>query len=71
MKDVYEIARKELSAEEMRGWIHFAYGVFESAFERLGQDEILSIKDQKDVVESTLLKGIQQELDARKVKEEA
>lgn len=67
MKGIYDTANAVLTRDEMRGWIHFAYGVMENGIEGIKQgDSILSLDQQIQSIEATLYKGIAQELEARK-----
>jgi hypothetical protein len=69
MKDtkwIFKTAQLMLTAEELNNWVYFAYGVLENGLDSIEEDGILSIEEQKRGVVTTLLKGITQEVDARK-----
>ena len=68
MKHIFDRAREDLTHEEMGSWIFFAYGVMESGIERMAdeEDRIFNNMEHKHMIEDTLLKGIQQEIEARK-----
>lgn len=67
MKWIFKTAQLMLTHEEMNKWIYFAYGVMENGLDGINEDSILSIDERKRGVVTTLLKGIAQEVDARKL----
>jgi len=64
MKNIFKKAQKQLTHEEMGHWIFFAYGVMQSHITN-SPKSLFTPEQQIKMTEDVLLKGINQELEAR------